>query len=189
MENATPVVEESNKLYVGQLNYKASEEMIANLFGSCGTVGSVCIIKYQDTGKPKGFAFVDMGSVDEAKDAIKHLNDQEFMERRITVSFARNNKKKEENVFESIYTGGVKLYVGNLSYDSTEDSIQKYFESVGGVTSVKIVMDRDKDRSKGFCFVDMNEEDGAKAAVEKLNNQIFEGRKLNVSSAKDKPRN
>ena len=192
MENATaaPIVECSN-LYVGQLKYEACEDVIKNLFSDHGEVKKVTVIKYPDSGKSRGFAFVDMGNIEGAKKAIKYLNGVDFMGRNLTVSFAKENaKKKIEKVFNSEYTPGVKkIYVGNLNYNSDEVGIKGLFESVAGpVKEVSMVIDRETEKSKGFCFVEMETDDGAKSAVERLNNQMFEGRKLNVSSANDKPR-
>ena len=80
-----------------------------------------------------------------------------------------------------------KLYVGNLPYSATEDGLKNHFASAGSVASVKIIIDRETGRSKGFGFVEMDSEDGAQAAVSQLDGQEFEGRSLRVSEAKPQP--
>jgi RNA recognition motif-containing protein len=80
-----------------------------------------------------------------------------------------------------------KLYVGNLPYTATEDGLKTHFSSAGSVASVKIIMDRETGRSKGFGFVEMDSDDGAQSAVSQLDGQEFEGRSLRVSEAKPQP--
>lgn len=80
-----------------------------------------------------------------------------------------------------------KLYVGNLPYSATEDGLKNHFSSAGSVASVKIIIDRETGRSKGFGFVEMESDDGAQSAVSQLDGQEFEGRSLRVSEAKPQP--
>ena len=80
-----------------------------------------------------------------------------------------------------------KLYVGNLPYSATEDGLKTHFSSAGSVASVKIIIDRETGRSKGFGFVEMESDDGAQSAVSQLDGQEFEGRSLRVSEAKPQP--
>ena|SRR5688572_20227912 len=76
-----------------------------------------------------------------------------------------------------------KLYVGNLSFQTTEDDISNAFASFGAVESVSIITDRDTGRSKGFGFVVM-EEDGADKAIASLNGSQLDGRTLTVNEAR-----
>jgi RNA recognition motif-containing protein len=81
-----------------------------------------------------------------------------------------------------------KLYVGNLSYQTGEDTLRSYFSGFGTVESVKIITDRDTGYSKGFGFVELNTDDDARAAIAAANGAEFDGRKLKVNEAIDKPR-
>ena len=81
-----------------------------------------------------------------------------------------------------------KLYVGNLSYNTTEDGLRNMFSGFGTVTSAKIIFDRETGNSKGFGFIEMNTEEEAAAAIAGTNGQAFEGRQLRVNEAIDKPR-
>jgi RNA recognition motif-containing protein len=78
-----------------------------------------------------------------------------------------------------------KLYVGNLSYSTSEDSLRKLFEAHGEVVSVNLITDRDSGRPKGFGFVEMGSEEEAKAAKDALNGTDLDGRALNVDIAKE----
>ena len=79
-----------------------------------------------------------------------------------------------------------KLYVGGLSYGTTEDALREYFSAAGTVDSAMIIIDKMSGRSKGFGFVDMNDDTHALAAIKKLTNAEFFGRKLVVSKARPK---
>ena len=76
-----------------------------------------------------------------------------------------------------------RIYVGNLSFQTTEDDLSNFFKTVGAVDSVSIITDRDTGRSKGFGFVEMNDEDADKAIAE-LNGQELNGRALTVNEAR-----
>jgi RNA recognition motif-containing protein len=81
-----------------------------------------------------------------------------------------------------------KIYVGNLSYHSTEDSLRNAFAQFGDVVSANIVMDRYTGSSKGFGFVEMGSDQAANAAIAGMNGQELDGRQLRVNEANDKPR-
>ena len=79
---------------------------------------------------------------------------------------------------------GKKIYVGNLPFNTTNESLSEIFTQFGQVDSSKIVMDRDTGRSKGFGFVEMTSSDEADAAIEKLHGSDFGGRALTVNEAR-----
>jgi cold-inducible RNA-binding protein len=79
---------------------------------------------------------------------------------------------------------GKKLYVGNLSYDVTNDALHEMFAAYGNVQSAQIVMDRDTGRSKGFGFVEMSNDQEAQAAINGLNGKEAGGRSLTVNEAR-----
>ena len=81
----------------------------------------------------------------------------------------------------------MKIYVGNMSYDTSEDDLRKAFETHGQVDSVAIISDKYSGRSKGFGFVEMSNDAEAKAAMESLNDSDLQGRTLKVNEAR--PRN
>lgn len=77
-----------------------------------------------------------------------------------------------------------KLFVGKLSFDTTDDSLKTGFAAYGTVVSAAVIMDRDSGRSKGFGFVEMETAEAAKAAIDALDGKEFEGRSIVVSIAK-----
>lgn len=80
-----------------------------------------------------------------------------------------------------------KLYVGNLSYNTTEDELRGLFGPYGTISSLHLISDRDTGRPKGFGFVEMSSEEEAQAAISALNAQEFGGRRLKVDLANDRP--
>jgi cold-inducible RNA-binding protein len=77
-----------------------------------------------------------------------------------------------------------KLYVGNMSYDTTEDALHALFAGVGGVESVNIITDRMSGRPKGFGFVEMATEEEAQAAISQLNGTTLDDRQISVAEAR-----
>jgi RNA recognition motif-containing protein len=80
-----------------------------------------------------------------------------------------------------------RLYVGNLSFDSTEDDVRSAFSAFGEVSSVHMVTDRDTGRPRGFGFVEMADSEAAENAINGLNGSQLGGRTLTVNEARPRP--
>lgn len=80
-----------------------------------------------------------------------------------------------------------KIYVGNMSYSINESKLNEMFAEFGAVTSVKVIEDQFTGKSKGFAFVEMENEEEAMAAINALNGKEISGRELKVNEAMDKP--
>lgn len=87
---------------------------------------------------------------------------------------------------ERVYTVAIKLYVGGLSFSTTSDRLRDHFAQCGAVQSAEVVVDRYSNQSRGFGFVEMADEAGAKAAIERLNGQTLDDRPLRVDVAKSR---
>lgn len=81
---------------------------------------------------------------------------------------------------------GKKLYVGNLPFSITEESLSNTFSEYGTVESAKVIMDRNTGRSKGFGFVEMSTESEAQDAIKKLDGSDYDGRPIRVNEAEPK---
>lgn len=81
----------------------------------------------------------------------------------------------------------MNIYVGNLSYQTTESTLRNLFEPYGEVGAVNVIMDRNTGRSRGFGFVEMPNDEEARSAISELDNKEFEGRQLGVNEARPKP--
>ena len=85
----------------------------------------------------------------------------------------------------------MNIYVGNLPWSTTEESLRTLFEEYGEVSSAKVITDRETGRSRGFGFVEMPDDGAAQSAIDDLNDKDFEGRNLRVNEARprdDRPR-
>jgi len=80
-----------------------------------------------------------------------------------------------------------KLYVGGLSYDTTEDQLREAFAKFGAVESATVIKDRYSDRSKGFGFVEMSSNSEAEEAIRSLNGTLLDGRQITVDHARERP--
>jgi RNA recognition motif-containing protein len=89
-----------------------------------------------------------------------------------------NKDKEKEHIMDA------KMYVGNLSYDVTQEELQALFEAHGAVSDVFIVKDRESGRPRGFAFVTMEEKSAMDAAIEALNGEEFMGRNLAINEAR-----
>jgi len=81
-----------------------------------------------------------------------------------------------------------KLFVGGLSWNTTNSELQQAFEAYGAVAEAKVVTDRETGRSRGFGFVTFDDEQNATRAIEELNGSTLDGRTIRVDKANDRPR-
>jgi RNA recognition motif-containing protein len=80
-----------------------------------------------------------------------------------------------------------KLFVGGLSWGTTEDSLRQAFTSFGEITEAKVITDRETGRSRGFGFVAFTTEESAKEAIEKMNGAVVDGRQIRVNASEARP--
>jgi RNA recognition motif-containing protein len=83
----------------------------------------------------------------------------------------------------------MKLYVGNLSFETSSEDLQQLFSQAGTVESANVIEDRETGRSRGFAFVEMSSKEEGSAAIQKFNGQEVGGRSLNVNEAKPREGN
>ena len=160
------------KLFVGNLSFGATEDTIRSLFENHGTVESVSLITDRDTGRSKGFGFVEMTNDAEAARAIAAVNGKEIDGRALTVNEARPKTDRPAVAAADAIAGSAaicgspdpqahkrtpmkNIYIANLSFGTTEQTVRSLFEAYGTVDRVSIVTDRDTGQPKGFGFVEM----------------------------------
>jgi len=96
----------------------------------------------------------------------------------------REQSRKEQWSKTNKIIMGSKLYVGNLSFDVTENDLRDMLAQHGPVNEINVIMDKETGRARGFAFATMNTEEGAKAAIEALNGKDWKGRALTVNEAR-----
>ncbi len=148
----------------------------------------------RDTQRPRGFGFVSIAGRDAAEKAISAMDQSQLDNRTIRVNESRPRGEGPADQgrgpggrggFNSQGRSDVKLYVGNLSFDTTEDSVRSIFGEFGEVTDCFLPSDRETGKPRGFAFVTMKAADAEKACV-KMNGAEIDGRNLKVNEAQPK---
>ncbi|KAG2309092.1 hypothetical protein Bca4012_081990 [Brassica carinata] len=194
-EEETPLTEENTeetqttnlkrKLFVFNLPWSMSVNDISNLFGQCGTVSSVEIIKQKD-GKNRGFAFVTMSSGEEAQSAVDKFDSFQVSGRIIRVDFARKFKKPPKPLPPSSSASSAgetrhKLYVSNLAWKARSTHLREFFTAADfNLVSARVVFADPGGRASGYGFVSFHTREEAEDAISKLDGKELMGRPINL---------
>ncbi|CAL0326702.1 unnamed protein product [Lupinus luteus] len=182
---------DGGRLYVGNLPYSLTSNKLAELFGEAGTVASVEIVYDRVTDRSRGFGFVTMRSVEEAKEAIQMFDGSQVGGRTVKVNFPEVPRGGERLVMgpklQNNYRGFVdsphKIYAGNLGWAVTSEGLKDAFDQQPGILSAKVIYERDSGRSRGFGFVTFETAEDADAALEAMNGVEVQGRALRLNLA------
>ncbi|XP_072955637.1 28 kDa ribonucleoprotein, chloroplastic-like [Typha angustifolia] len=180
--------EKRRKLYVVNLPWNLSAPDIEKLFGECGTVKDVEIIK-QKNGQNRGFAFVTMASGEEARAVVDKFDSYELMGRIIRVEFAKSFRKPPTPpppgaiVVEERH----KIYVSNLAWKARSGNLREFFSEKFKPLSARVVFENPTGRSAGYGFVAFATKEEAEAAISELDGKELMGRpvRLRVSEKAD----
>lgn len=142
------------------------------------------------TSRPRGFGFVTLATREAAEEAISKMDQSQLDGRTIRVNESRPKGSRPggeggSSGFNAAGNADVKLYVGNLSFETTQESIQRLFEQYGTVSDCFMPTDRDTGKLRGFCFVTMPAA-AAEEACAKLTGYELDGRALRVNEAQPK---
>eukprot|EP00531_Pseudo-nitzschia_arenysensis_P015161 CAMPEP_0116149502 /NCGR_PEP_ID=MMETSP0329-20121206/18993_1 /TAXON_ID=697910 /ORGANISM="Pseudo-nitzschia arenysensis, Strain B593" /LENGTH=358 /DNA_ID=CAMNT_0003645843 /DNA_START=121 /DNA_END=1197 /DNA_ORIENTATION=- len=179
---------EQVKLYVGNLDYATDEQRLRDEFSQFGTIDDVFLPTERGTNRPRGFGFVTFSTREAAEKAISKMDQAQLDGRTIRVNESRPKGERGaagpggSGSFNSSGKDEVKLYVGNLSFDTPESEIRRIFEEFGTVTDCFMPTDRESGRVRGFAFVTMPASE-AETACNKVNGQEVDGRALRVNEA------
>jgi nucleolin len=169
----------TKRIYVGNLPSHTTARDLTSLFEQVGPVVAARIMTDRDTGRSKGFGFVEMGS-EEAEKAIRQLNRADLHGRPLAVSEARARPQSAADRSRP----PARLFVGNLPYQATEAELKAFFSAVGPVSSVILPVERESGQPRGFAFVDFADPAHAVEAVDRFHDQPFNGRALVVTEAR-----
>ncbi|KAL7991129.1 hypothetical protein Chor_014559 [Crotalus horridus] len=159
---------ESKTLVVNNLSYDATEESLQEVFEKASAIR----IPQNNQGRPKGYAFVDFATAEEAKEAMSSCNNAEIEGRTIRLEFSNSGGQSR--------SANTKGGFSRLSEDTTEETLRESFDSCIGA---RIVTDRDTGSSKGFGFVDFSSPEDAKAAKEAMEDGEIDGNRAEVVAA------
>ncbi|KAF5729711.1 29 kDa ribonucleoprotein A chloroplastic [Tripterygium wilfordii] len=169
------------KIYVANFPWTFTAADFKTIFGQCGTVTDVEIIRDRD-GKQKGYAFLTMGSEEEAQAAIEKFNSQEVSGRTFKVAYAKRLNKPDPpptQVSPAIETRH-KLYVSNLAWKVRASHLREFFSTDFTLVSARVVFEGPSGRSAGYGFVSFATKEEAEAAIAALHGKELMGRPVRL---------
>ncbi|KAL3628135.1 hypothetical protein CASFOL_027181 [Castilleja foliolosa] len=193
-ENDVSQPADGGRLYVGNLPFTLTSAQLSEIFAEAGRVVSVEIVYDRVTDRSRGFAFVTMGTVDEAKEAIRLFDGSQIGGRTAKVNFPEVPRGGEREVMipktRSSYQGFVdspyKIYAGNLSWNLTSQALREAFAEQPGYLSAKVIYERESGRSRGFGFITFSSAEEVDSALNALNGLELEGRPIRLNLAEQK---
>jgi nucleolin len=190
-ESAGDAPEESKTIFVGRLSWSVDNDRLAQEFAHCGEVESAIVQMDRDSGKSRGFGYVRF-TTSEAVEKALLMNGQEIDGRAVNIDRStapdksQAREKRAQTFGDQTSPPSATLFVGNLSYNVSEDTVWSFFNDYG-VKSVRLPTDRETGRPKGFGYVEFEDIDGAKKAFEATNGAEIDGRsvRLDYSQPRD----
>jgi len=179
------------RVYVGNLSWDVTWQDLKDHFKSVGFSVKKADIIEDNNGRSRGCGLVEFHTPADADTAIEQLNQSDLMGRQI---FIRHDKDDvgpfDKNAQPVVYgdTGevyGCKLYVGNLSYDTTWQSLKDHFKGGGHVARADVMVNDETGRSKGYGFVEYSSSEEAQDAAKRFNNSSLDGRMIFVREDRD----
>ncbi|CAN1144179.1 RNA-binding protein CP33, chloroplastic [Linum perenne] len=175
-------------LFVGNLPLTVTSEELTEIFAEAGRVSGAEIIynRYSDTSK--GYGFVSMATVEEAREAIKMFNGSKFGGQRVRVHFSKIPRASNTEILglkvcgERFIDSPHKIYAGNLDWCITSAALKQAFAGQPGLISAKVCYGRETQKSRGFGFVSFETAEDAEAALNTMNGVEVEGRPLRVNT-------
>ncbi|KAF5188658.1 Rna-binding protein cp29b protein, partial [Thalictrum thalictroides] len=159
----------NTKLYFGNLPYNCDSAQLAGIIQDYGSPELVEVLYDRATGKSRGFAFVTMSSIEDCNTVIQNLDGSLYGGRPLRVNFSDKPKPKEPLYPETEY----KLFVGNLSWSVTSESLTEAFNAYGDVVGARVLYDGETGRSRGYGFVCFNSKEEMEVALTSVNGMVL----------------
>ncbi|KZT53374.1 RNA-binding domain-containing protein, partial [Calocera cornea HHB12733] len=161
---------EPKTIIVKNLSWNVDEDWLRTEFAACGEITGVRIQLDRDTGRSRGFGFIDFTEPAAVTKALETLQGHEIDGREVTIDKCESNPRNKEaraNKFgDTPSAPSQTLFVGNVSFDCDEDTLWQAFADFGSVKSVRLPTDRDTGKPKGFGYVEFEDQAGATAAFQ-----------------------
>jgi len=177
----------SNEVFVGSLPFSASRDDIKKFFAECGTVDNVNLLTGRD-GRSKGIAFVRFTDDESVARAVA-LNGNEFEGRTLTIEKSQPREQRGSPTRggfqqQTRNEDNTSIFVGNLSFSTTEQSLRKVFEGCGDIKEIRLATDREGN-AKGFAHIEFGSSDAVDRALQK-GGQNVDGRDIRVDYSNGK---
>lgn len=186
--------EPTANLFCGQLSWNLDEEWLTREFEGFGELKGVRIITDRDSGRSKGFGYIEFANVDDAIRAVEEKQGAELDGRNIRLDFSegRQNKQQDKGFNRAQQYGDVDktptttLWVGNISFDADESMLTEAFAESGNIKGIRLPTDRETGAPKGFGYVEFYSVDDAKAAYEAMQGADVAGRPVRLDYASER---
>ena len=152
--------------YVEGISYNAGEEDVDRFFRACGAMIDIRLPRWNDSGKPRGYAHIEFADRHGCAAALK-LDGQTMMGRYLRVSRAKVRQEQQPHQAREQPAGCALVFVKNLPYACTEDMVVQTFSQCGKVKNVRLARWRHTGRLKGFGYVEFHNAVAARAAVDR----------------------
>lgn len=168
------------KLFVANVSWNIGEDDLYNLFAAQGPIDAMKMPINRMTGRHKGYAFIEMDNEDDAVKAVEELNGMMLDNRPLAVNFQDENRLRRHK--ENLYAAqpNPKLFIRNISSDTSEDYLLELFSQAGTVNSLKVPTDHYTGEPRTYGFAEMASTEEAQAVIERFNGMMLEGEELQV---------
>nr|GMD89687.1 33 kDa ribonucleoprotein, chloroplastic [Ipomoea batatas] len=188
---------EAGRLFVGNLPFSLTSSQLSEIFSEAGRVSKVEVVYDRVTGRSRGFAFITMGSVEEANEAIRMFDGSLVGGRTAKVNFPEVPRGGEREViasrarssYQENFNSPHRLYASNLSWNLTSQGLREAFADQPGILNAKIVYDKETGRSRGFGFISFASAGELESALNAMDGVEVEGRPLRLKIAIQKTPN
>uniref|UniRef100_A0A7S2SV17 RRM domain-containing protein n=1 Tax=Rhizochromulina marina TaxID=1034831 RepID=A0A7S2SV17_9STRA len=179
---------EARKVFVGNLNFDVADEELYQFFAQAGEVEEATHVSDRMSGRRRGFGFITFATVEGANAAVDQFNGVDLAGRSIRVDAAGNKPtappKQERRNNNRYDDANRRVFVGNLDFGTTEETLEQIFSDFGEVERCVHVSEVDDPfRKRGFGFITFSNSADAEAAVESLDGLEVDGRSLRISMA------
>ncbi|RDX40088.1 RNA-binding domain-containing protein, partial [Lentinus brumalis] len=181
-------------VFVGRLSWNVDNDWLAQEFAECGEVVSARVQMDRNTGRSRGFGYVTFATT-EAVEAALAMNGKEIDGRPVNIDKSEEKDKSEvrekraQKFGDSASEPASVLFVGNLSFDSTEDGLWEVFGEYGEVKSVRVPTDPESGRPRGFGYIEYSDIESAKKALEALSGTEINGRAIRLDYSQPRDNN
>ena len=183
--------EESKTLFVGQLSWNVDNDWLSNEFADAGDVVSARVQMDRQSGRSRGFGYVEFATASAAQSALEKFQGKEIDGRAIKLDLStprQPNPAARAKQFGDVASApSSTLFVGNISWNTTEDMLWEHFGQYGEVSSVRVPTDRESGKPKGFGYIEFSDIESAKKGYEGASGSEIDGRfiRLDYSQPRD----
>ncbi|XP_055707417.1 RNA-binding protein 39 [Phlebotomus papatasi] len=188
-EDLSPEERDARTVFCMQLSQRIRARDLEEFFSSVGKVRDVRLITCNKTKRFKGIAYIEFRDPESVPLALG-LSGQKLLGIPISVQHTQAEKNRLANTVPAILpknpSGPMRLYVGSLHFNITEDMLRGIFEPFGKIDSIQLIMDNETGRSKGYGFITFHNAEDAKKALEQLNGFELAGRPMKVGNVTER---